>query len=162
MVVFCLYRAAFMPMAAAEQEIFAPVWPLLKIGLKKIATFLVEKGKNPDVAPFIFFTFDNCASMCGNFLFLDAADVSNVFVIIAVEIIENFILAARVLYLIKRGNEVGDDEKLEEKKWWKCLDILHDDNYHHRALRTALAFFASEMSEMLYSAWSMTMLPILY
>lgn len=27
MVVFCFYRAAFMQMTAAEQAIFAPVWP---------------------------------------------------------------------------------------------------------------------------------------
>lgn len=113
---------------------------VLKIGLKKIALFLVEKGENPDVVPFLLFTFDNCAVMCGNFLFLAAAAVSSVFVMIAVDIIENLSLAARILYMIKRGNEMGDDEKVEEKKWWKCFDILHDDHHYRRALRTVLAF----------------------
>ena len=32
-----------------------PLWPLIKMLLKKLGTWLVDKGKNPDAAPLLSF-----------------------------------------------------------------------------------------------------------
>ncbi|GMH64434.1 hypothetical protein TrRE_jg11085 [Triparma retinervis] len=102
-VVFAFYRAAFIQMTPSQQALFGPVWPLLKLGLKKCAAYLVDAGGNPDAAPFMLFFFDVISALCGNFLFISAADVGSVFSMISVDIVENLILACRVTFLIQRS-----------------------------------------------------------
>jgi hypothetical protein len=63
MVGFCFYRAAFMQMSTGEQAAFGPVWPIMKLLLKKLAAYLVERGNNPDMSPFMLMTFDAVAAV---------------------------------------------------------------------------------------------------
>ncbi|GMI43117.1 hypothetical protein TrCOL_g9071 [Triparma columacea] len=266
MVGFCFYRSAFMQMTTGQQAAFGPVWPIMKLGLKQLAAKLVEMGKNPDASPFMLMTFDAVAGMCGNFLFISATDVSSVFAMISVDIMENIFIALRVVGIVQsslkdsviriqtqKDIEIADlrhrldrhDERLDwdNAQKTKLLEGLHTqyeqinerlkrleegrqlpafderleleegselpemaegiskmkggrflqqdepptmsspllrtrrertmdptsleaigaENLHlHRAVRLLLSYLASELSEMVSSAWMMMMLPILY
>ena len=61
----------------------------------------MELGKNPDMAPFSLFALDAIAAMSGNLLFLSSNDVSSVLAIIAIDMVENFWMASRVVFLLQ-------------------------------------------------------------
>ena len=183
-----------------------PLWPLIK----KLGTWLVAEGKNPDAVPYLLFAFDATAAMSSNFLFLFASDVSSVFTMIS-DVVENLVIALRVVFMVQasrnanvdRDNKKKDDDISDLKQHLRRLDknagLLHknsgvlrarvarlemeeaiegvdleleielllapangDGVASGRAMRLLLAFLASEMSEMLCSAWCMIMLLILY
>ena len=66
--VFAFYRAAFIQMGPGQQALFGPVWPLLKLVLKKTAAALVDAGGNPDAAPYMLWGFDAISAMCGKYV----------------------------------------------------------------------------------------------
>jgi hypothetical protein len=65
--VFAFYRAAFIQMGPGQQALFSPVWPLLKLVLKKTGAALVDAGGNPDAAPYMLWGFDAASAMCGKY-----------------------------------------------------------------------------------------------
>ena len=65
--IFAFYRAAFIQMGPGQQALFGPVWPLLKLVLKKTAAALVDAGGNPDAAPYMLWGFDAVSAMCGKY-----------------------------------------------------------------------------------------------
>jgi hypothetical protein len=89
LVVFAFYRAAFIQMGPGQQALFAPVWPILKLGLKKAAAALVDAGGNPDAAPYLVWALDAVSAMAGNFLFISASGISSVFTMISVDVVES-------------------------------------------------------------------------
>ena len=70
------------------QFLLAPLWPLLKICFKSAISKLVDLGHNLDIAPFIQFTFDAVAGVASSFLFISCSDVSIVFSMISIDMIE--------------------------------------------------------------------------
>ena len=54
-VVFAFFRAFFAQLNPAQEAMAGPLWPLIKMLLKKLGTWLVDKGKNPDAAPLLSF-----------------------------------------------------------------------------------------------------------
>jgi hypothetical protein len=89
LVVFAFYRAAFIQMGPGQQALFSPVWPILKLGMKKAGAALVDAGGNPDAAPYLLWTLDAICAMSGNFLFISASDISSVFTMISVDVMES-------------------------------------------------------------------------
>jgi hypothetical protein len=112
LVLFSVYRVAFAQMSPSYQFMFAPVWPFLKIALKKVSTRLSELGNNPDIVPFVLFTFDAGAAMCGSLLFLSASEVDSVLAMISVDLCENMVLAIRVMFLIHEYDKIEGERKL--------------------------------------------------
>ncbi|GMI22771.1 hypothetical protein TeGR_g641 [Tetraparma gracilis] len=214
-VVFAFYRAAFIQMGPGQQALFGPVWPLLKLVLKKTAAALVDAGGNPDAAPYMLFCLDAVSAMCGNFLFISASGISSVFSMISVDVMENLFLALRLVFQIQRSRNATQARLMREKdakladiearqaatearqaatearlarlenvevelpvedgdiagalESQRLLDVdgceaaIGEEQLHlHRACRLLLNFMASEMSEMVSSAWCMIMLPMLY
>ena len=98
---FFFYRVLFNKMNSAEQAMFAPLWPILKIGLKALASKLIELGENPDAGPFLLFVFDSVSALAGNFLFMSANSVSSVLTMISIDVIENLVLAIRVILFMQ-------------------------------------------------------------
>jgi len=115
LVVFVFFRAFFMNLNPAQQAFAGPLWPLIKMLLKKLCTKLVDKGKNPDAAPFMHFCFDSAAALSGNFLFLSASDVSSVLTMISVDVIENLILALRVAFMVQESRSKSVEREMERK-----------------------------------------------
>jgi hypothetical protein len=111
---FSVYRVAFAQMSASEQFMFAPVWPFLKIALKKVATRLAELASNPDVVPFVLFSFDAVAAMCGSLLFLSASEVDSVLAMISVDLCENMVMAIRVMFHIHEYDKIEGERKLTD------------------------------------------------
>jgi hypothetical protein len=114
-VVFAFYRAAFIQMGPGQQALFGPVWPLLKLGFKKAATLLVDAGGNPDAAPYLLWSFDAVCAMCGNFLFISASNISSVFTMISVDVVENLFLALRLVFKIQRSRNATQERLTREK-----------------------------------------------
>jgi hypothetical protein len=216
MVVFAFYRMLFQRMTPVQQTFFAPVWPLLKLLFKKVGMALMVAGHNPDAAPFALFNFDIVGATSGTFMFLSASSVNSVFSMIAVDVIENLVLAMRIVFLFQKKNISAakrmalkkDREMATMKKKHEVLTKKHevltrrvlilegrstdadvdvddsssnsshsindDENAResaqlgyenlcvHRATRLALQFLASELSEMVCSAWVFIFLPIVY
>jgi hypothetical protein len=80
--------------------------------MKKAATVLVDKGNNPDTAPYLMFCFDAVAAMAGNFLFLSSSDFSVVLVMIMMDMCENLLLGMRVVYLILKSRKLAPEERM--------------------------------------------------
>ncbi|GMI41159.1 hypothetical protein TrCOL_g2730 [Triparma columacea] len=114
-VVFAFYRAAFIQMGPGQQALFGPVWPLLKLGFKKVATLLVDAGGNPDAAPYMLWVFDAVCAMSGNFLFISASNISSVFTMISVDVVENLFLALRLVFKIQRSRNATQERLTREK-----------------------------------------------
>ncbi|GMI27202.1 hypothetical protein TrCOL_g9466 [Triparma columacea] len=114
-VVFVFYRAAFIQMGPGQQALFGPVWPLLKLGFKKVGTLLVDAGGNPDAAPYLLWVLDACCAMCGNFLFISASNISSVFTMISVDVVENLFLALRLVFKIQRSRNATQERLTREK-----------------------------------------------
>ena len=64
---------------------------------------LAEKGGNPDAAPLLIFTFDLVSGMASSFLFLSCADVSSVFSLISIDMLENLFMALKVVVLVQKS-----------------------------------------------------------
>ena len=94
-VVFIVAFAFFAQLNPAQQAMSGPLWLLIKMLLKKLGTWLVDKGKSPEAAPFMLFALDAVAAMCGNFLFLSASEMSSVFTMISVDVVENLSCSRR-------------------------------------------------------------------
>ena len=101
LVVFCFYRAAYSRMSDAQQSIICVLWPIIKMGFKKVSAVLLEVGGNPDMAPFLLFAFDSSAGLAGNFLFISANGSSSVFTMITLDMLENLIVGLRTLFLVQ-------------------------------------------------------------
>jgi hypothetical protein len=108
--VFALYRTVFDRLSPSQQFYFAPLWPMIKIAFKKAGAKIVDRAKNPDIAPFVLFLFDVLAGLSGNFLFLSAAEPESVLSMIFVDVIENMSLAIRVIF------RINTYQKAEEKR----------------------------------------------
>jgi hypothetical protein len=63
LVVFTFYRAAFIQMGPGQQALFSPVWPILKLGMKKAGAALVDAGGNPDAAPYLLWCLDAVSAL---------------------------------------------------------------------------------------------------
>lgn len=113
--VFAFYRAAFIQMGPGQQALFGPVWPLLKLGFKKVATLLVDAGGNPDAAPYLLWVCDATCAMSGNFLFISASNISSVFTMISVDVVENLFLALRLVFKIQRSRNATQERLTREK-----------------------------------------------
>ena len=109
---FGFYRTLFSQVDSFYQKLLAPVWVFIKICMKKAATVLVDKGNNPDTAPYLMFCFDAVAAMAGNFLFLSSSDFSVVLVMIMMDMCENLLLGMRVVYLILKSRKLAPEERM--------------------------------------------------
>jgi len=109
---FGFYRTLFSQVNAFQQTLLSPVWVLIKITMKKVATVLVDKGKNPDTAPYLMFCFDAVSAMAGNFLFLSTSSFWVVFVMIAMDVCENLMLGMRVVYFVFKSRRLAPEDRV--------------------------------------------------
>ena len=90
-------------MGSVLQVFLAQLWLLLKITIKRATAKLLELGHNPDATPFAMLTFDACSSVASSFLFLSCSNISSVFSIFSIDMVENMTLALRVVGLIQES-----------------------------------------------------------
>ncbi len=108
---FGFYRTLFSQVNILYQAILSPFWVAIKITFKTVATRLVDMGNNPDAAPYLMFCFDAVAAMAGNFLFLSTNGVSIVFVMVALDVLENMAIALRVVFLVLKSRVIAPDSE---------------------------------------------------
>jgi hypothetical protein len=119
LLVFATYRAIFSQLPPSHQTYVAPLWPLIKVIFKLGAVKIVERANNPDIAPFILFTFDAFAGMSANFLFLSAAEADSVLAMISIDLLENMSMAIKVILLVN-----GHQKTVEEQERAKMLAMI--------------------------------------
>ena len=158
-VVFAFFRAFFAQLNPAQEAMAGPLWPLIKMLIKKLVAlgvvFMVQASRNASVDRDHKKKDDEIADLKQNLRRLDK---------------NAELLRARGARLETEEATRGVDLEVQSELLLEPADGVASEemqvgaeNLHiHRATRLLLAFLASEMSEMLCSAWCMIMLPILY
>ena len=127
LIVFVLFRMLFSSLTnGRDQALVAPLWPLLKIAFKSTVNWLAKKGNNPDFGPLANFMFDAWAALCGNFLFVDAADASGVAVLVLLDVCENVMLTIRCVFLDQKFQKWRAETKAQAHN--RALSEFYQDH----------------------------------
>ena len=87
---------------------------MIKTAFETMAVKAVESANNPDMAPFVLFSFNALAGLSGNFLFLSVSEPESVLSMIFVDVIENMSMAIWVIFLINAYQKAEEGRKREQ------------------------------------------------